>query len=549
VAELTGPKAQSVVEDHNSATVEKDGRVVAVHATGRYLDSASPGNLVLKIPAHDKPITVKVSIWSGAKADYDAYEKAAINPIPLDDLTALSKPGPPRWGEPLAVKGVVGKGTEPYVVDTITVPYDNPFKALMFLSGVDFFDNGDAAVCSLHGDVWLVRGIGESLDHVTWQRFATGLYQPLGLKIVNNEVHVLGRDQITILRDTNGDGEADDYVNFNNDARTSTGGHDYSAGLETDRAGNFYHVDPYGLHRVSKDGTNYETLANGFRNAVTLSVSPDDLVTVSPQEGNWTPSSQISLIKPGGYYGYGGPKITPERPLGYDGPMCWIPHGEIDNSTGGQSWVLSDKWGLPRNTLLNLSFGHCSMQTVLYEKVGEVYQAAVHPLPVQFLSGVIRGRFRNQDGQFYAVGIRGWQTSAVKDGCFQRVRYTGAALVAPVGFHVHSNGIRIDFNAPLDREDAADADNFQIEEYNYRYAATYGSKEYKVSDPAVEGRDAVKVLGVKVSADGKSLFLELANVHPVMQMAIKYTLKAAAGGRVHGGLYNTINAIGTSWQP
>ena len=52
-------------------------------------------------------------------------------------------------------------------IDTLTVPFDNPYKALMFLSGVDFLpplsprgrgEGGDIAVCSAHGDVWLVKG-------------------------------------------------------------------------------------------------------------------------------------------------------------------------------------------------------------------------------------------------------------------------------------------------------------------------------------------------------------------------------------------------------
>ena len=90
-------------------------------------------------------------------------------------------------------------------------------SALFFISGLDFFANGDAAVCTAHGDVWIVRGLDESLGNVTWQRFATGLYQPLGLEIVDDKVIVLGRDQLTRLHDENGDGEADFYESFNHD--------------------------------------------------------------------------------------------------------------------------------------------------------------------------------------------------------------------------------------------------------------------------------------------------------------------------------------------
>src|SRR4029453_16192855 len=86
-----------------------------------------------------------------------------------EDLEPLTKPGPARWS-PLETRGVIGREKGPYVVDTLAVPYENPWKALMFLSGVDFFRNGDAAVCTIHGDVWMVRGIDEKLENLRGKR-------------------------------------------------------------------------------------------------------------------------------------------------------------------------------------------------------------------------------------------------------------------------------------------------------------------------------------------------------------------------------------------
>src|SRR6185369_4578970 len=143
--------------------------------------------------------------------------------------------------------------------------YDNPWKALMFLAGVDFTTNGTAYVCSIHGDVWRVTGIDDKLGELHWKRFATGLFQPLGLKVREGQVFVLGRDQITRLHDLNGDGEADFYENFSNLIDTADG-HNYVTSLEKDNAGNFYYVDPRGVHRISPDGQRKETLATGFRN-------------------------------------------------------------------------------------------------------------------------------------------------------------------------------------------------------------------------------------------------------------------------------------------
>jgi hypothetical protein len=141
-----------------------------------------------------------------------------------------------RWPT-LTTRGQRGPDTDFLTVDTLTLPYDNPAKALLFASGIDFTPDGAGYVCTIHGDVWRVTGIDDSLRELKWQRYATGLFQPLGLKVRDGKVFVLGRDRITRLHDENGDGEADFYENFFDGIATSTGGHDYVTCLETDAAG------------------------------------------------------------------------------------------------------------------------------------------------------------------------------------------------------------------------------------------------------------------------------------------------------------------------
>jgi len=70
---------------------------------------------------------------------------------------------------------------------------------------------------SLHveWDVYVVKGIDDSLEHLTWRRIAGGMFQTLGLKIIDGNIYVHGRDQITILHDLNGDGESRLLRNFN----------------------------------------------------------------------------------------------------------------------------------------------------------------------------------------------------------------------------------------------------------------------------------------------------------------------------------------------
>ncbi len=472
-----------------------------------------------------------------------AFETVLSKAAGPEDLATVARPGPARWLPELRTIGQRGFDTDFLTVDTLTVPYKNPWNALFFLAGVDFTPDGAAYVCSIHGDVWRVSGINEKLGHLAWKRFATGLFQPLGLKVRDGEIFVLGRDQITRLHDKNGDGEADFYENFCNQIETSTSGHSYVTCLEKDEVGNFYYVDPSGAHRVSRDGSRMETLATGFRNPNGLGASPDGkLITVAPQQGEWTPSSEICLVQRGAYYGYGGPRRTADRPVGYDAPLCWIPHS-VDNSSGSQVWVPEGQWGALGGQMLHLLWGKCGLMIVLRDVVEGVSQGAVLPLPGHLLSGPNRGSFNPKDGQLYIAGSSGWQTSAVKDGALQRVRFTGKPVRMPIAWHAHSNGIALSFSEPLDKSIAEDAGSYAVFQWNYKYAAQYGSKDWSVADPSREGHDEVPVRAAKLLNDGRTIFLETPMLSPVMQMGIKYNLKTTASAALRGQLWLTLNRL------
>src|SRR5436305_7469794 len=135
-----------------------------------------------------------------------------------------------------------------------------------------------------------------------------------------------------------------DFFFFSSRRRHTRCGRDWSSDVCSSDL--FYYVDPVGVHRVSSDGRLMETIATGFRNPNGMGVSPDGaIVTVAPQQGEWTPSSLIVELKRSGWYGYGGPKVTPDRPLGYDPVLCWIPHS-VDNSGGSQVWVPQRRTGV-----------------------------------------------------------------------------------------------------------------------------------------------------------------------------------------------------------
>ncbi len=545
-----GAQALSITDGERTTAVALVGSAANLRAIVSQRGKAIP---VIDITSAEELLRLKLLHWSGPTMSLPKFIAAVKASAPPEDLTELSKPGKPRWTEEIVTQGVLSRDTtSPYVVDTLTLPFDNPYKALMFVSGHDFFANGDIAMCTVHGDVWRVSGVDAKLERLVWKRFATGLFQPLGLKIVDDQVHVLGRDQITRLVDRNGDGEADEYQCFCNSYPTSTGGHDYVTCLETNSQGDFHFVHATeGLLRVPKAGQTHQIVATGFRNPNGMSIGPGDEITVAPQEGEWTPGSKIEEVRPGGHYGYGGPKAG-HGPAGHDPPLAWLPR-MMDNSSGGQAWVTSDEWGPLRGRLLHFSYGKCRMMLVLRERVGNVTQGTVIEIPgVNFASGVMRGRFSPHDGQLYASGLKGWASAAVDDGCLQRVRYqcaVGNALrgvpqvTLPIDRKTYANGLAITFSQPLDPVTAEDPGSFHLEQWNYRYSAGYGSPDLKLSDPTAEGHDDVRVRSATLMDEGRTVFLEIPDLKPANQTSIEYSLRTAAGQPLRQTLVATTHVV------
>jgi putative heme-binding domain-containing protein len=454
-----------------------------------------------------------------------------VAPAKEHPLAHLTRGGPAQWPQTIATRGTLGNGG-PYVVDTIAPPFENPWKALLFFGDHDFYQDGAALICTMEGDVWRVEGIDDKLDNVRWRRVAAGLHQALGLKIVGNDVYVLGRNQISRLHDKNGDGEFDFYECFSNAYITSPAGHDFICGLERDAAGNFYTASGnQGLVKISADGKRAEVLATGFRNPDGLGILPDGSITVPCSEGEWTPSSMVCLVKPlqkslspmgrgqgegrsaPPHFGYGGPKSNKPPEL----PLVYLPRG-MDNSSGGQVYVDGKRWGPMHGQLIHLSYGQGSHFLLLRDEVDGQPQGAIVPLVGEFLSGAHRGRFNPKDGQLYVSGMAGWGTYTDADGSFQRVRYTGQPAQLPKAFRVHENGVQVTFTQPIDRAVAEQTANQFAQAWNYRYSSSYGSPEFSPRHPGTKGHDPVRITSSHVASDGRTLFLEIPDIQPVNQL-------------------------------
>ena len=431
----------------------------------------------------------------------------------------LTKGGPPRLGRKSSKrKPCWAPDNGPFAADVLTAPESNPWLAQTRFTGLDFLPDGRIAVCSWDGDVWLVeisnprrrRKDAAPAHTLRWQRIASGLFQPLGLKIAHGKIHVTCRDQLVVLHDLNGDGETDFYECLNNDHQVTEHFHEFAMGLQTDAAGNFYYaksarhglpavVPHHGtLLRVSKDGSRTDILANGFRAANGVCLNRDGSFVVTDQEGFWNPKNRINWVTldPSGkpkFYGnmLGYHDVTDASDSAMVPPLCWITNA-FDRSPAELLWVESDRWGALNGSLLNLSYGYGKVFLVPHENVQGTVQGGMIELPIPaFPTGVMRGRFNPRDGQLYLCGMFAWAGNATQPGGLYRLRATGQPMnYCRSACMRRSQGPRLSFTEPLDPA-SIEAKNWHVKTWSLKSTAAYGSNHLDEKPLVVRGRHAV----------------------------------------------------------
>lgn len=523
------------------------GAAVAMSGNGASL-AEEEGFIVLNVASGSKSM-IKLFVAGAGTNQLDAFAASAELPESLDKYT---HGGPAHY--PQMIKTTVAKGREEgqFAVDVMTAPYENPWKSRMKFSGVDFMKDPDiAVVCTTDGDVWKVSGLLGDNGMLTWKRIASGLFQPLGIKVLEEKIYVTCRDQLVLLRDLNGDEETDFYQSFNHDHQVTDHFHEFAMGLQADKQGNLYYaksgrharealIPQHGtLLKVSKDGAKTEIIATGFRAANGVCINPDGSFIVTDQQGYWNPMNRVNWIEGkgnfyGNMWGYNPPKDS--SLAGMVPPMVWIDM-EFDRSPSELLWVDSEKWGALHGSLLSFSYGFGKIQLVLTEEVNGQRQAGVIDLPgVKFLSGVMRGRFNPEDGQLYACGMSAWGTSqTIRGGEFYRLRYTGNPLSLPIKLGAEQDGIKLTFADELDGDYVQEIANFEVQTWEILRSRKYGSKRYNIQ--------TLPISKVQLSNEGKTVKLFLEGIKPVDIMTIDYKVRDAKGREFNGTVQNTVHHL------
>ncbi len=522
------------------------GTSVAIVGAGAVLKDQ--GGFTLMELSPSQSLKIKILIAKPGMKGFKDFAKASSMP---EDLIPLTKGGPARYPQRLSSEILLGNQEGPFQVDMMNPPFDSPWKNQFRLSGLDFFkDPNKGVICSTDGDVWLVEGFTTNSKKLSWQRIASGLFQPLGIKVINEEIFVTCRDQLVKLHDFNGDRETDFYESFNNDHQVTDHFHEFAMGLQSDKEGNFYYaksarharealVPQHGtLIKVSKDGLKSEIIATGFRAANGVCLNPDGTFIVTDQEGHWNPMNRINWVKKGEFYGnmfaFNPPSDSTD--MGMTPPLAWVER-DRDQSPSELLWVNSKKWGPLDGKLLNLSYGYGKVFVVPHEKIGNQVQGGIFELPVpRFSTGVMRGRFNPGDGQLYLCGLSAWGSTQPQLGGLYRIRKVDQPLTIPVGIKATTQGIELNFTDELDAKSVADVAHYTVKTWDLLRSRSYGSKHYN--------EQTLAVTQATLGKDKKSIKLTIPNIKPTWVMEIQYQIKDERGESLDGLVQNTVHQLG-----
>lgn len=501
------------------------------------------GHWIIEIP---KSKNVKVKLLLSHLPAEDLNKSIKADPG-IEDLVQYTKGGKARFPDTLITKITEGKTNTPFQVDVLNLPFHSPWKNQFRLSGIDFLkDKNKGIICSTDGDIWLVSGFLDSNQKLTWKRIGAGLFQPLGVRVINDEIFITCRDQLVKLQDLNGDEEIDYFQSFNNDHQVTNHFHEFAMGLQTDAEGNFYYaksarharralVPQHGtLLKVSKDGSHTEIIAKGFRAANGVCINQDGSFIVTDQEGHWNPMNRINWVTKGGFYGnmFGYNPPPDSSNTGMINPLVWV-EKHVDQSPSELLWVKSEKWGPLNGSLLNFSYGYGKVFIVPFEKIGNTRQGAVFELPMpRFQTGIMRGRFNEGDGQLYACGLSAWGSSQSNLGGLYRIKYNGQKAIIPIGIKAHQNGIEINFSHTLEVRDADQINSYEIQTWDLKRSRKYGSAHHN--------EKKLEVKGVRLSLDKKTVFITIPEIKPTWVMEISFHFTLPDGEKTGGLIQNTI---------
>ena len=452
--------------------------------------------------------------------------------------------------------------------------FETPEGVVLEASGFQMMPDGKMAVCSRRGEIWMVSDpFAKEVKADQFKRFAHGLHETLTLAERDGWLYTTQRSDVSRLRDTDGDGEADEFEVVNDGWEISGDYHEYAFGSKFDKNGDIWVVlcltgsfsskVPYRgwCVRVTSSGELIPT-TSGVRSPGGIGANHLGDMFYTDNQGPWNGTCALKHLPEGKFVGHPGgfewyklaePFIgaRPEEPKSgsrfmteakrlpkYEPPAVLFPYNKMGKSAAGVACdTTGGKFGPFQNQMFVTDQSYSTVMRCYMEKVKGHYQGVCFPFLEGFGSGSL-GLELTKNGTMFVGGTnRGWGSRGRKPFAVERVDWTGKVPFEILEMKAKADGFELVFTEPVDQQTVEALDSYKITTYTYIFQSAYGSPEVDHTQPtitkAVAGTDGKSV---RLFVDG----LQEGHVHELHSDGVR---SKSGTPLLHPEAYYTLNYI------
>jgi len=462
------------------------------------------------------------------------------------------------------------------------------------IGGIDLLPNGDGVICTWggqqksNGDVWIIPALATGSPGVA-VKVATGLREPLGVKVIGNDFYVMEKPRIVKFTGSGSTWTKSTFWSLPTEWYNDQSFHQFSFNLvlrdnafwfTTGSSWEYNSKDALqrgALIKVPMSADGFTQYARGLRNTDGIGLGPDNEFFTTDNQGNWRPVDALYHIPTknipanGRFFGYrteinnacgiipsnianNNCPADPEYP-----PAIYIPYGEQVSGQGDFSIsptrpiLLKD--GPYKGQMLSGDVTVGGLLRYQLEKVNGEYQGAVF----KFMKGdLIRDpgiRFGvhqllyTPSGSLLVIGIGGgdnklggppgWAFWGTQQG-LDLLTPTQVTPFEILSIRSQADGFDVDFTKPAGASAGVAAN------YSVKTTVVTPRLDYGIDSSLSDNKVNVNVTSVQLSSDGLHAHLQLASLLTHRYYAIQLTnvVSATSEALYNNVGYYTLNNIG-----
>lgn len=419
---------------------------------------------------------------------------------------------------------------EGYKIENSLAPTDLLGRKILFEPlGIAFKDNENVFVSTRTAGIW-------KIENGKWSKYSEGFFDSLGLVLEDDGSIVVGdKSGLYKLSDEDKDGWAEKRQILNEQFRFTGVYHEYLHGPVKINGDYYFNLNlsyKNGLYeggmtwmatcgglrgwtcKVSPDGK-LAPFASGMRSTAGISVSPDNKLYVTENQGSFVGSSTMHIVNEGDFThspislidetgkNVGHPDVQFDKALSRKKPALIVfPHGKTLNSPGSPSWDLSQGSFGPfkEQIFVGDQTKSCIWRVALEDTNGQS-QGALLPFAKGTKAGVMR-IVQSPDGKSMWLGQtgRGWRSVGGNESALQKITYDGKTIPNMIHSLKASNkGFKVIFTKA--QSNTSKFESLKAQSWYYIDNKNYGSRQHQKMEH--------KVIAATLSNDGKYLDIEL----------------------------------------